>query len=96
MRLASGRARPVLLPLLAVVAIIVGACSGTAATQAPATQAPATQAPATQAPATQAPATEAPASGGTLIAAWAGPCCNGIDWLTPWDGGGDAHFINKI
>ncbi len=34
--------------------------------------------------------------GGTLIAAWVGPCCNGADWITPWDGGGDAHFFNKI
>jgi len=34
--------------------------------------------------------------GGTLIAAWTGPCCNGVDWVTPWDGGGDAHFFNKI
>ena len=80
------------------------------ATAAPATAAPATAAPATAAPATAAPATAAPtaaptvaptaapteAPGGTLIAAWAGPCCNGVDWLTPWDGGGDAHFINKI
>jgi peptide/nickel transport system substrate-binding protein len=31
-----------------------------------------------------------------LTAAWAGPCCNGVDWLTPWDGGGDAHWLDKI
>lgn len=102
---APGRARPALLPLLAVVAIIFGACGGTAATPAPATQAPATQAPATQAPATAAPATQAPASapasqgsasGGTFIGAWIGPCCNGLDWITPMDPGGDAHFFNKL
>lgn len=97
------------LALIAIAAIIFGACSSAATaapTAAPATAAPATAAPATAAPATAAPATVAPtaaptpeptpASGGTLIAAWAGPCCNGTDWLTPWDGGGDAHFINKI
>ncbi len=98
------------LALIAIAAIIFGACSSAAtpaptaapATAAPATAAPGTAAPATAAPATPAPATPAPTaaptptSGGTLIAAWAGPCCNGVDWLTPWDGGGDAHFIDKI
>ena len=68
------------------------------ATAAPATAAPATAAPATAAPATAAPATAAPsaASGGTLIGAWEGPCCNGVDWITPMDPGGDAHWFNKI
>jgi peptide/nickel transport system substrate-binding protein len=109
------------MPLLVVVAIVFGACSGTAATQAPASQAPASQAPASQAPASQAPASQAPASqapasqapasqapasapasqatgggGGTLIGAWIGPCCNGVDWITPMDPGGDAHWFNKI
>ena len=50
-----------LFSLFVVASMILTACGGTAATQAPATQAPATQAPATQAPATQAPATQAPA-----------------------------------
>ena len=48
------------------IAIIVGACSGTAATAAPATEAPATAAPATEAPATEAPATEAPSAEATM------------------------------
>jgi len=34
--------------------------------------------------------------GPTVTGAWIGPCCNGVDWVTPWDGGGDAHFFNKI
>src|SRR5690242_4377273 len=51
------------LSLVAVFALVVGACSSTpAATQAPATAAPATAAPATAAPATQAPASSAAAS----------------------------------
>jgi len=45
---------------LAAIAVIVGACGGSAATVAPATAAPATPAPATAAPATAAPATPAP------------------------------------
>jgi simple sugar transport system substrate-binding protein len=47
---------------LAALTLIVGACSGSAATPAPATAAPATEAPATAAPATEAPATAAPAT----------------------------------
>ena len=35
-------------------------------------------------------------SGGTFIGAWVGPCCNGNDWITPMDPGGDAHWFNKI
>ncbi len=45
-----------------VLALMVAACSGSAATPAPASQAPASAAPATEAPATAAPATEAPAA----------------------------------
>jgi ribose transport system substrate-binding protein len=45
---------------LAAIAVIAGACGGSAATVAPATAAPATPAPATAAPATAAPATPAP------------------------------------
>ena len=48
------------------------------------------------APATAAPATAAPATGGVLTAAWAGPCCNGVDYLTTWDEGGTAHWLDKI
>jgi peptide/nickel transport system substrate-binding protein len=36
------------------------------------------------------------AAGGTLIGAWVGPCCNGNDWITPLDPGGDAHWFDKI
>ena len=46
---------------LGILAVLVAACSGSAATAAPATAAPATEAPATAAPATEAPATEAAA-----------------------------------
>ena len=35
-------------------------------------------------------------SGGTFIGAWVGPCCNGNDWITPMDPGGDAHWFDKI
>jgi ribose transport system substrate-binding protein len=45
---------------LAAIAVIAGACGGSAATTAPATAAPATPAPATAAPATAAPVTPAP------------------------------------
>lgn len=72
-----------LLPLLA-------ACGGTTTSTAP--SAAATAAP--SAAATTAP-TEA-ASGGTFIGAWVGPCCNGNDWITPMDPGGDAHWFDKI
>jgi peptide/nickel transport system substrate-binding protein len=34
--------------------------------------------------------------GGTATIVFTGPCCNGVDWLTPWDGGGDAAWIAKI
>ena len=44
---------------LAAIAVIAGACGGSAATTAPATAAPATAAPATAAPATEAPTPEA-------------------------------------
>jgi len=82
--------------VLALLAPVLAACGGAATSSAPATAAPATAAPATAAPATAAPATEAPASGGTMIAAWEGPCCNGNDWITPMDPGGDAHWFDKI
>jgi peptide/nickel transport system substrate-binding protein len=38
----------------------------------------------------------AAAEGGTFIGAWVGPCCNGNDWITPMDPGGDAHWFDKI
>lgn len=56
--------------VIAAMALLVAACSGTAATPAPtaapATAAPATAAPATAAPATAAPATEAPSAAPAL------------------------------
>ena len=39
---------------------------------------------------------ESAATGGTFIGAWVGPCCNGNDWITPMDPGGDAHWFSKI
>ncbi len=87
-----------LLLVLTILMPVLAACAGaTPSASAPAaTAAPATAAPATAAPATAAPATEAPAAGGTFIGAWVGPCCNGNDWITPLDPGGDAHWFNKI
>ena len=87
-----------LLLALTILMPVLAACAGATPSAAPATAAPApaTAAPATAAPATAAPATEAPAAGGTFIGAWVGPCCNGNDWITPLDPGGDAHWFNKI
>jgi len=33
--------------------------------------------------------------GGTLVAAWSGPCCQDVDWLTAWDGDTE-HWWDKI
>jgi len=77
-------------PILAmsmVLALLVAACGGAAS--------PAPTATGT-APTGSAAPTPEPASGGTFIGAWVGPCCNGNDWITPLDPGGDAHWFNKI
>ena len=42
------------------------------------------------------PSASEAAAGGTFIGAWVGPCCNGNDWITPMDPGGDAHWFDKI
>jgi hypothetical protein len=42
------------------------------------------------------PSASASGEGGTFIGAWVGPCCNGNDWITPMDPGGDAHWFDKI
>ncbi len=78
--------------LLMAAALVVGAC-GTATPSAAPTGA--ASAPAS-APAAGSPSAPAAAEGGTFIAAWVGPCCNGNDWITPMDPGGDAHWFNKI
>lgn len=78
--------------LLLAAIILVSAC-GTATTSPATSDAPST-APSTASP-SEAPS-EAPATGGTFIGAWIGPCCNGNDWITPLDPGGDAHWFNKI
>ncbi len=74
--------------LLLTLVIVLAACGG-AATQSPGT----TAAPGQTTAPTDAPP---PAAEQTLIAAWVGPCCNGNDWITPMDSGGDAHWFNKI
>ena len=85
--------------------LMLAACAAPAAAPAPAapvaeaaTAVPATVAPApTAVPApTEVPPTAAPVMRDQIIAALVGPCCNGNDWVTPMDGGGDAHWWNKI
>lgn len=75
------------LPLLA-------ACGGQTPAASTAASAPASAA--ASAPASAAASPSAAPSGGTFIAAWVGPCCNGNDWITPMDPGGDAHWFDKI
>ena len=87
-------------PLASIMALvlIVAACGG--ATTSPSTSAAPTSAAtsgASTAPSAGAPsASAAAAEGGTLVGAWVGPCCNGNDWITPMDPGGDAHWFSKI
>lgn len=96
---------------LAMIAAMLAACGGAPTAPAPTaapdptavpaaapTSAPApTEAPAAAAP-TEAPAAAAPeaGSGGTMIGAWNGPCCVGVDNLNPLKAGGDYHWLNKI
>jgi peptide/nickel transport system substrate-binding protein len=77
----------------------------TAPTTAPSSAAPSSAAPSVApssaapsvAPSSAAPSPNASAGGGgTIVGVWTGPCCNGVDFLTPWDGGGDAHWLDKI
>jgi peptide/nickel transport system substrate-binding protein len=70
---------------------LLAACGGTTTSPSAGASQPAASAPASEAP----PPSEA-ASGGTFIGAWVGPCCNGNDWITPMDPGGDAHWFDKI
>ena len=78
---------------LALVIPVLSACGTTSTSPSSAASAP----PAASQPATSAePSASAAAEGGTFIGAWVGPCCNGNDWITPMDPGGDAHWFNKI
>jgi peptide/nickel transport system substrate-binding protein len=77
---------------LAVVIPVLAACGTTTSSTSPAASQPAASQPAASTPAESAAATE----GGTLVGAWVGPCCNGNDWITPMDPGGDAHWFDKI
>lgn len=77
--------------ILTLVLPVLAACGGTTTSPSGAASQPAASAPESGAPAPS----EA-ASGGTFIGAWVGPCCNGNDWITPMDPGGDAHWFDKI
>ena len=88
------------------------ASSAAPATAAPSSAAPSSAAPSSAAPSSAAPSSAAPSSaapssaapspnasaggGGTAVIVFTGPCCNGVDFLTPWDGGGDAAWLAKI
>jgi peptide/nickel transport system substrate-binding protein len=81
------------LAAFSILALVISACGQPTA---PASSAPAaTGTPAPSAPASATPEPSA-AGGGTLVGAWVGPCCNGNDWITPMDPGGDAHWFDKI
>lgn len=71
---------------LTMVLPLLAACGGAA---------PSPSAPASV-PASPAGSPPAAPEGGTFIGAWVGPCCNGNDWITPMDPGGDAHWFSKI
>jgi ribose transport system substrate-binding protein len=58
----TGKTRATWLVVLAVIALIVAACSSTGASEAPASEAPASEAPASEAPASEAPASASPAA----------------------------------
>jgi peptide/nickel transport system substrate-binding protein len=73
--------------LVVVASLLVAACGGTTAPS---------QSVAGSAPASSAAASGSAAAGGTFIGAWVGPCCNGVDWITPMDPGGDAHWFDKL
>ena len=78
-----------------VAAMLVGACGGgtpPASSSAPSASAP----PPSASVAPSESGSGSPATGGTLVGAWVGPCCNGNDWITPMDPGGDAHWFDKI
>jgi peptide/nickel transport system substrate-binding protein len=78
---------------LALVIPVLSACGTTSTSPSSAASAP----PAASQPATSTePSASSAASGGTFIGAWVGPCCNGNDWITPMDPGGDAHWFDKI
>src|SRR5512147_518094 len=85
-----------LVALAVIFSVVLSACGGGAATQAPATEAPATSAPATEAPAATEPsaATEAPSAnlgeGEVAIVAWPGYIERGAndpayDWVTEFE-----------
>jgi len=81
------------LAAFSILALVLSACGSP---NAPASSAPA--ATGTPAPTTAGSATPAPSTAveQTLVGAWVGPCCNGNDWITPMDPGGDAHWFDKI
>lgn len=76
--------------LLTLVMPLMAACGGTTPSASVGASQPAESQPAPSVAASAEPA------GGTFIGAWVGPCCNGNDWITPLDPGGDAHWFSKI
>ena len=82
---------------LMVLAVVVGACGSPQASQSTAPSASASAAASPSASTGgESPSASTSGGGGTLVGAWVGPCCNGNDWITPMDPGGDAHWFDKI
>jgi peptide/nickel transport system substrate-binding protein len=87
----KSRARTGILLTAVLLLPILAACGTTTASPTP----PVGATPTAPTGATPAPATDAPA-GGTLTAAWIGPCCLDVDTNNVLTAGGDYHWWSKI